>query len=267
MLALEERAAAGRLRNRPDYVPKPRKVLSHPRVLAKAAGGLTFHGRPCTKGHGLERYVSSSACVVCAKASNKARSGKKVTYSEVQLVRRRKLSRKYGAAKRAAAALTASPRVSIALLRKTALSAGYLTYMGRPCKVGHGSLRYAGTAVCVTCADGASRNKPMTKRRSTPEERAKRREKARKYKARKRAAGPNYTAADVVWLRERQGGKCGLCLLKVGNVAWEVDHRVSLADGGTNDRLNLHITHLLCNRSKGKRHEIDYARERFGRLL
>lgn len=264
---LKNEKRRGRLRNRPDYVPKPRKISSHPKVIAKAAGALTYRGKPCKRGHASERYVSSGQCLECAVISRRSRAGSGIVYSEAQLVIRRKRSRGYKAAKRAALLAAALPRVSIVELRKTALSAGDLTYVGRPCKLGHGQLRCVKTSICVTCAKKLERNKPNSKLVSTAAERAKRREKARKYKARRRAAGPNYTAADIVWLKKRQGGKCGICLLAIGGAAWEVDHRVPLADGGTNDRLNLHITHMLCNRSKGKRHEIEYAQERFGRLL
>lgn len=189
---LKNQRRRGRLRKRPEYVPRPWKVLSHPRVLAKAAGELTYQGKPCKRGHGTERYVSSSECRECARLSS-------VASHKAQL-------------------------------------------------------------------RGGRRRSEMN-RQVDEVQRAKRREKARKYRARQRAAGKDYSTEDVRWLMTRQGGKCGICLLKLGKSAWEVDHRVSLVDGGTNERANLHITCMPCNRSKGKRHEIDHAREHFGRLL
>lgn len=208
---------------------------------ARAVGEKRYTaGRVCPRGHVPERWVSTSECVECQRLkSNRRKAAKRILY----------------------------PRPRAGKLRERARLAGEVVYRGNECGLGHGRKRYVRNSGCVECVKERARNKPISKKTSTAAERAKRREKARKYKARKRAAGPNYTAADVVWLRERQGGKCGICLLKVGKLAWEVDHRVSLADGGSNDRLNLHITHRLCNRSKGKRHEIDHARERFGRLL
>jgi 5-methylcytosine-specific restriction endonuclease McrA len=105
------------------------------------------------------------------------------------------------------------------------------------------------------------------KKPTTDAQRAKRRDKARKYKARRRAAEGKHSKADVRWLMARQGGRCAICLVKIGKSAWEADHRVALVCGGTDDRANLQISHMRCNRSKGKRDEIEYARVTFGRLL
>lgn len=123
-------------------------------------------------------------------------------------------------------------RRSGSFARKRAREAGAITYIGKPCrKSGHDGLRYVSSATCMACARGTSTE---------------------------------------TWksLWDRQRGICGICLKNiVREDVWEVDHRVALACDGVNDRSNLQIAHMKCNRSKGKRHEIDFAQERFGRLL
>lgn len=222
------------------------------------AVGLTRYdtGKPCKHGHLSSRYVATGQCGDCMTVKNRRWRVVRRVWDKAHYKPRKKPSK-----------LVSHPRI-------VARAAGSLTYRGKPCRLGHGTERYVSSCTCLECARisrekllrGGARRSEMD-RQVHEVQRAKRREKARKYKARRRAAGPNYSAADIVWLKERQGGKCGICLLAIGGAAWEVDHRVSLVDGGTNDRLNLHITHMLCNRSKGKRHEIEYAQERFGRLL
>lgn len=34
---------------------------------------MTYHGKPCAKGHGTERYRSNFKCVICARAEQSAR--------------------------------------------------------------------------------------------------------------------------------------------------------------------------------------------------
>lgn len=38
------------------------------RAIAVTQGQRTYHGQPCAKGHGGERYTSGSQCVACAAA-------------------------------------------------------------------------------------------------------------------------------------------------------------------------------------------------------
>lgn len=47
------------------------------------------------------------------------------------------------------------------------------------------------------------------------------------------------------------GGRCSLCKAKImPGEAWDVEHRVALALGGTNDPANLEPAHSACHRKK-----------------
>lgn len=205
---------------------------------ARAAGLARYdaEGVPCRHGHTRGRYVSSGQCAEC-----------------LRLKVRRMRSR-------------LPPKV-LNCPRIMARAAGSRTYLGKSCKGGHRGERYVRSALCVDCpsARGGRRlsgNDPI----ASEAERQKRRAKAKKYRERKRLGG-RHTEADVRWLMVRQGGKCAICLLKIGKSAWEADHRIALVCGGTNDRANMQVSHMKCNRSKGKRDEIEYAQATFGRLL
>lgn len=40
---------------------------SENRMTRPADASLTYQGRPCRRGHGMTRYQTSNACVVCTK--------------------------------------------------------------------------------------------------------------------------------------------------------------------------------------------------------
>ena len=50
---------------------------------------------------------------------------------------------------------------------------------------------------------------------------------------------------------EAADGRCHLCGVKIGvGEAWEAEHRIALAAGGTDDDDNLAPAHIACHRSK-----------------
>lgn len=173
----------------------------------------------------------------------------------------------------------AKPRRADLLARDAAKAFGLLTYVGKPCARGHpDGVRYVSSGTCIECSRESAirshakqlrggRRRSEDTRIASEVQRAKRRAKAKLYQARAAAAGKRCSAADVRWLQERQAGKCAICLLKIGKLAWDIDHRVPLVADGTNDRANLQITHARCNRQKGRHDEIKFAQEKFGRLL
>ncbi len=59
--------------------PKRGRPRNRARDIALASGAIRFNGTPCRKGHGVERYASTGACVVCmgAHGAAKGRSGRK----------------------------------------------------------------------------------------------------------------------------------------------------------------------------------------------
>lgn len=87
----------------------------------------------------------------------------------------------------------------------------------------------------------------------------------RNYRSRKRAAKGDHTVDDVAAIRASQKDKCGYCNSRLGGKG-EVDHIVALNSGGSNDRRNLQLLCLPCNRKKSDRDPLEFARSG-GRLL
>lgn len=52
-----------------------------------------------------------------------------------------------------------------------------------------------------------------------------------------------------LWLE--QGGKCAICKDPMSRNSFDVDHIVPHSKGGGNERTNLRLTHVSCNRSRG----------------
>ena len=69
-------------------------------------------------------------------------------------------------------------------------------------------------------------------------------------RARKRAAGGQFTKADVLELLATQGGRCKWCGENVRE-KFHVDHIVPLSRGGSNGRLNICVSCPTCNIKKG----------------
>jgi len=59
-----------------------------------------------------------------------------------------------------------------------------------------------------------------------------------------------WLASVVERMVEEQDGFCGLCGLSLSNDAVEVDHIIPFCYGGGNERDNLQVTHMRCNREK-----------------
>lgn len=62
-----------------------------------------------------------------------------------------------------------------------------------------------------------------------------------------------------------QNGKCVCCGVKL-NGSYELDHIMPIALGGSNSDDNVQLLRVSCNRKKGAKHPLDWAREQ-GRLL
>lgn len=69
-------------------------------------------------------------------------------------------------------------------------------------------------------------------------------------RARKKAAGGTFTAADVKWLLAKQNNKCAVCSTDITNKR-HIDHKVPLVRGGPNTPGNLQLLCPTCNCSKG----------------
>lgn len=72
----------------------------------------------------------------------------------------------------------------------------------------------------------------------------------------------NLTDDELEYIFDRSGGDCHLCHGKLAFTnygqagrrgAWEIEHSVPRARGGTDRLNNLYAAHIRCNRSKGAR--------------
>ena len=84
-------------------------------------------------------------------------------------------------------------------------------------------------------------------------------------RARKRNAGGRYTAEQITDLYLKQRGRCANCGCALGD-KFHRDHRVALADGGTNDITNIELLCGPCNLKKSNKDPISWANQN-GRLL
>jgi 5-methylcytosine-specific restriction endonuclease McrA len=85
-------------------------------------------------------------------------------------------------------------------------------------------------------------------------------------RARKIAAGGRYTADQVADLLKKQSSKCANCGCELTGRNMARDHRVPLANGGSNDISNIELLCRPCNSRKHAKDPIAWAREN-GRLI
>jgi 5-methylcytosine-specific restriction endonuclease McrA len=74
-----------------------------------------------------------------------------------------------------------------------------------------------------------------------------------------------HTADDIAEILKMQRGKCAYCRIKMGD-KYTVDHIIPVAKGGTNDRRNIQLTCMPCNREKWARDPLFHA-QMLGRLI
>ncbi len=79
------------------------------------------------------------------------------------------------------------------------------------------------------------------------------------------AAGDAYTKADVLNLLQKQKNCCAACKMKLA-AKFDVDHVVPLSKGGLNDKSNIQILCIHCNRSKNAKDPIKFMQS-LGYLL
>lgn len=79
-------------------------------------------------------------------------------------------------------------------------------------------------------------------------------------KGHRRRAPGRFTKADIDRLFLFQRGKCAIC--RCGLDAYDIDHIMPIALGGTNDPENLQLLCKPCNNHKGAAHPVDYMQQR-----
>ncbi len=75
----------------------------------------------------------------------------------------------------------------------------------------------------------------------------------------------SHTESDISDIFKSQKGKCAYCRVSMRK-KYTVDHIIALAKGGTNDRRNIQLTCMPCNREKWARDPLFHARM-LGKLL
>lgn len=187
---------------------------------------------------------------------------------------------------------------SLPVTRKEAMRLGMSHYFtGKPCKRGHVKPRSVERRHCPVCvearytsedqlakardryraggdmaklrANSWARANPERHRAAVKRWNANHREKAIQYVNKRRAlkarSGGAVTAEDIARLFQLQHGRCASCLRRLVS-RWEVDHRNPLSKGGLHDPSNIELLCLTCNRRKGAKEPLRWAREN-GRLL
>lgn len=157
--------------------------------------------------------------------------------------------------------------------RSDAKAAGQKRYFtGKPCPQGHVSERMVNCKVCVECSkentNAWKRRNPEYMRAYFEKYYAENKDSYLSYsrtrKARQRNAPGTHNAKDIANLWQMQRGKCACCGVTLKT--YHVDHIYPLARGGSNDRLNLQLLCVACNKSKHAKDPIAFMQER-GKLL
>lgn len=239
-----------------DSIQNDRPIVTRKEAMA---AGLRhyFTGKPCPSGHIDTRHVGGG-CLACAR--EKSRN------PDLRL-RRRELEHK--------------ARQSPEFLAK---KAAYMREYRKSPQVKESIQAYKKKYLAANPPD-RERAKEKTrewliKAKTNPEwvekERARGRERTKndpdgnrakrhRYRARARGNGGNHGPEDVARILNRQKYKCVYCFEDIRET-YEVDHIMPLALGGSNWPANLQCTCRDCNRSKGAKHPLDFAKQK-GRLV
>lgn len=125
----------------------------------------------------------------------------------------------------------------------------------------HGDLQI-GRVISCGCAEKGPKDAPLMPASALETSAAARAAR----RARKRKAGGKFTADQVRDLLAKQLGCCANCGVKLTNNNMARDHRQALANGGTNDIMNIELLCRPCNQRKSAKDEIAWANEN-GRLI
>lgn len=199
------------------------------RYEAKVSGlSLYFTGRACVRGHVAARRVSNGLCVECERVLHRKPEyvAKVQSWADANRAKRRESS--IGWYRRNRESLLAAERQARA-------SDPDRREKERLMRAKHRA-KFA-----VYFREWASRNRDAV------------RSHARNNKAKRRAAEGRHGAEDIAELLVLQEWRCAYCYRSVEDGAYQVDHIVPLARGGTNWPSNLCIACSTCNVRKQAR--------------
>lgn len=222
------------------------------RIDARAQGlKRYFTGRPCKRGHIVERHVSNLTCMECGREKLRERLKKRDQTAERERLRAWKTANrdKVNAQGRIA---NKTPE------RKAYKAAWYAANRERiraKAQAAPGKYREANIASAKAWAE-ANPDKARDYSRMN----------RRNRRARAKDAGGTHTAADLAEILAAQGHRCAYCRADLLTAKRHVDHILPLALGGSNGRENLQYLCQQCNQSKSARDPIVYARS-IGLLL
>ena len=210
------------------------------------AQGLSkyFTGKPCKKGHICERYTKFGVCVDCTSEWN-AKKGKE--YRRLYMEKRRRACGVLPVPPKMSPEESRKRRVELAIIRRRAKGVKPKTRMSPQ-------------------DEKASKKRRMHKWRQANQEKVRADEKkwrdnnpdkwrdkvrriALRRRARLRGIEGNFTKADIDVLLAAQNGICAGCSKDI-SAKFEVDHKLAITRGGTNNPDNLQLLCRSCNAQK-----------------
>lgn len=183
-----------------------------------------FTGKPCARGHVAKRYVVSSVCVDCVAPYRDNPERKKAIAKQAKAWRERNPEYLYLAKKNQR-----------------------LSNVERHNERNRNSYAKNRTATIERTSRYRKANPDKVKTHKMNR------------RAKERSCEGTHNDNDIKAIWEKQNGLCNYCSADLA-IAFDVDHRMPLALGGTNFPTNLQLLCPSCNRSKGAKHPEVYER-------
>lgn len=202
-------------------------------------GGARFHGKPCRRCGGTERFAASRNCVPCVTLAYRKR-GQRRGGAGAHFVGDACAKCGHNLRYASSGVCVTCDRARAKAKREVAKQSGVKTYDGNPCSKCGGTLRRFGIGDCVACARASARRSRRKSREENP----------RHHWCSSMWSNYRISAREYDEMFKVQAGVCGICAQpEVEGRRLAVDHEHSAA--GT-------VRALLCfrcNTSLGKLRE------------